>query len=410
MQLHTTFTTAAVTLLCALVLPAVWPQAKTEPRLTIEADTTESTNDPIPGARAGRLPLTDEQWRSRHLPLASPGVHARFSPDGKSVAVTTQDGRVDLWDVPSGTLRARSLFKMGRGTMLRFDDGGDWLALWDPEKDRVVLADGRTLQLTHQVALPKSRFPTDVKFIPESTRVAVKVVERRRVSRYLRLGQERGVLVWDRVARAAVTTLGGRAGLPPIHEVSFSRDGRQMVSWFAQDVWVWDVAESEAPRRVDLGNVIPVEVQFVEGGELFVMARDGRAFQWDLVASAIRREWWFAPARSVSLRWPVLAAGDGRRDVVIWDARAGARQGEPLTEHPDGVVAVVLSDDRRILFAGSSRSLVVWDLATRQALARCSVDGPSLPPEEWEPAINANGTAVAVTRHDRKMLMLWTKS
>ena len=348
-------------------------------------------------------------WQSRQLPLAAPGVNVRFSPDGNRVAVTTEDGKVDLWDVNSGTLRSRSLFKIGSGTELRFNDTGDRLAFWDPEKKRVLIADGRTLQLDHEIALPDGRFAVDVQFVPASTRVAVKLVERKRVDRYLRTGQERGVLIWDRATTAVVATLGGGVGDPPIHEVSFSADGRQMVSWFAQDVWLWNVAATERPRRVALGNVIPIHVEFVDGTDLFVMDEAGRAFQWDLAEAAIRRQSSFAPARSVSLRWPVLAVSDGKRDVVIWDARAGIRQGDAFTNHPDGAPDVVLSNDGRTLLAGSSRSLIIWDVATHQAIARWTIDGPPLAAEQWELAINANGTAAAVTRHDRKMMMLWTK-
>ena len=363
----------------------------------------------VEGALDYRPEPAVDNWQSRQLPLPSPGVNVQFSPEGSSVAVTTEDGRVDLWDVKSGTLRGRSGFKIGRGTKLRFNNAGDRLALWDPEEKRVVLADGRTLQLDQEIALPEGRFPVDVQFVASSTRVAVKLVERKRIDRNFYSGQERGVFFWDRTTRAAVTTLGGRAGDPPMNAVSISPDGRQMVSWFAQDVWLWDITAIEQPRRIALGNVIPIDVQFVDEGELFVMTNDGRAFQWDLAAAGVRRQWSFAPARSVSLRWPVLAVSDGKRDVVIWDVRAGTRRGEPFTDHPDGTPAVVLSDDGRTLLAGSSRSLVVWDVATHHAMARCTIDGPPLPAEQWELAIAANGTAAAVTRHDRSALSLWTK-
>lgn len=105
----------------------------------------------------------------------------------------------------------------------------------------------------------------------------------------------------------------------------------------------------------------------------------------------------------------MLAVGDGNRDVVVWDARAGVRQNGAFTDHPDGASDAVLSNDGRTLLAGSSRSLIIWDVATHEAMARCTIDGPPLPAEQWELAISANGTAAAVTRHDRKMMMLWIK-
>lgn len=409
--------------LCTLVLTELAGKFSGDARGTVTMFVHDATGPPtvslsnflrlklhlIEGALDYRHNPPSGSWQLRQLSLASPGVDVQFSPDGERVAVTTEDGRVDLWDVRSGALRGRSTFKIGRGTRVRFNDVGDRLVLWDPEKERVVLADGRTLQLDHEIALPGGRFAGDVQFVAMTTRVAVKLVERERVNRNLFMFQERGVFFWDRATRAAVTTLGGRPGAPPISGVGFSSDGRQMVSWWAEDVWLWDVTANEEPRRVALGNVIPIHVQFVDGGDLFVMTKDGRAFQWNPAAAEVRRPWSFAPARSVSLRWPVLAVSDGNREVVIWDARTAVRRGEPFTEHPDGAPAVVLSDDGGTLLAGSSRSLVVWDVATHQAMARWTIDGPALPAEQWEPAIDANGTAVAVTRDDRRTLMLWIR-
>jgi WD40 repeat protein len=363
----------------------------------------------VEGALDYRPAPTTDSWPRRQLALGARGVNVRFNPAGTSVAVTTEDGKIDMWDVNSGTLRGRSLFKIGRATEMRFNDAGDRLALWDPGEKRVVIADANTLQLDHEIELPESRFPVDVQFVPASARVAVTLVERKRVSRGLVTVQERGVFIWDRTTRAAVTTHGGDAGDPPMYEVSFSPDGRQMVSWFAQDVWLWNVGADERARRIALGNVIPIDIQFVDDVELFVMTGDGRALHWDLAAAVIRRQWSFAPVRFVSLRWPMLAVGDGNRDVVVWDARAGVRQSTAFTDHPDGASDAVLSNDGRTLLAGSSRSLTVWDVATHEAKARFTIDGPALPAEQWELAISPTGTAAAVTRHDRKMLLLWAQ-
>jgi WD40 repeat protein len=272
-------------------------------------------------------------WKPAGPPLRSSqggweGVD--FSPDGRTLAIVGGKGRVELWDVATRRER-RELTDPGAAALavVRYSPNGRVIAAGGQEANHVTLWDAASGRV---IARPITTNPPgggaqSISFSADSKRIAVP-------------GARGTVGIW------AVAT-GRRDGAPlvigsdTVNAVLFSQDGRTLIAS--------DGSGSVSMVDVQTGRPIrpPLSVGSKDAGSLD-LSPDGR----------------------------LLAAGSYEGPVFVWDTKTGALLGSPLTADTSAGNDVAFSPDGRTLVSSDQRSAVVWNISGEQAIGH-PLGGPS---------------------------------
>ncbi|WP_092607059.1 DUF4082 domain-containing protein, partial [Raineyella antarctica] len=294
-----------------------------------------------------------------HAAEPAPPVNAMaYSPDGKLLAVGTQDSRVLLYDPSSGALlRTLDSASTQPVTSLAFDPQGQVLAvgsrdstitLWNPatgEQSRVLTGheaavravafspDGRTLVSggedsrvllwnlgsgRAEAAITGIRdFVTAVATSPDGKRIAVASKDAR-------------IYLYDAASRAQQRTMSGHSA--EITSIAFSADGTSLVSASADSTAkLWDVGAG-VERRAFKGHTGALTgVGFaLKGRAIVTSGEDGTVRVWNPVSGAeigvLRNQQ--VPVRAVAVSPDGTSIAGGRRDgqVRTWSAATNQLQ------------------------------------------------------------------------------------
>jgi WD40 repeat protein/DNA-binding SARP family transcriptional activator/energy-coupling factor transporter ATP-binding protein EcfA2 len=265
---------------------------------------------------------------------------AVFGPDGRTIAVTSFNGYIDLRDVRSGRSEGvrfdlppsvspnvdfwtaafspdGSLLATGGFADWNRTDAGGVVFLWDPRTGRLV---GR---------LPRSEaIPNHLNFTPDGTRLLVSTginekgvveiwnVDEQRIEGTIRpddtgvywadvsddgttvvtAGQSNTERLWDLSTRKPVNT--ALKGPSPNNTVDLSSDGRTLVAAGTGRVSMWDAATATVlgTSFVDPGSDDDMAALFI-GRRLFIVSETGEAWVWDVDPTS-----WEARACSIAGR------------------------------------------------------------------------------------------------------------
>jgi WD40 repeat protein/serine/threonine protein kinase len=262
--------------------------------------------------------------------LAIQSMFLAISPDGKLLA-SRDDAGVKLWDVATGQRRATIPGKGGTG--LAFSTDGKTLAMDSP--------DG-TLQLwdvasrcIRAVLAPRAPLSVDrVAFSPDG--------------RHLAVGDKWGaVQLWDTTGKPGFTLpLEGPEGWA---KVAYSPDGKILATGYdGGSVKLWDTATGQLRASLN-GHTDGIDslVFFPDGQTLATGSRDSTIRLWDVVTGQERatlkehKDSVFALA--VAPDGVLLASGSFDGTVKLWraatDAEATARKTDLDPDDPDSPVA-----------------------------------------------------------------------
>jgi len=307
----------------------------------------------------------------------SPVNASAFSPDGKVLATTTQDGTT-LWNTETW----RPI-----GPPLRSSQGG-WEGVdFSPDGQTLAIAGVQGRVELWDVSTRKERRELTDPAAARSDEPALAVVRYSPNGRIIATGGQESnhVTLWNtasgRVIGRPITTNPPGSGA---QSISFSPDSKQIaVPGVPGMVGIWNVATG---RRV--GKPLPIgkaDVEtaiFANGGRALIASDDdGSVSMFDIrtkrrigQALSVGDE----PAGSLALSpdGRLLAAASYAGSVFVWNVRTGAPYGSPLRADTSPVSQVEFSPDGRTLVSSHLSSAVVWNMNGEQAIAR-PLGGPT---------------------------------
>jgi len=160
----------------------------------------------------------------------------------------------------------------------------------------------------------------------------------------------------------------------PVHAVTFSPDGRRIVSGsWSGEITVWDAKTGEPIGKPLTGHEFGVDsVAFSLDGQRIFSSDERTVKIWDANTGALIDTPWRDDEKVVA---SVTFSPDGQRivsgggvldnTVRIWDTKTGAPIGNPLRGHEFGVFSIAFSPDgQRIVSGGGDNTVRIWDAKT----------------------------------------------
>jgi WD40 repeat protein/class 3 adenylate cyclase len=290
-----------------------------------------------------------------------------FSPDGRILATTTQDGAT-LWDTrtwkPVG-----SPLRSGQGGWegVDFSPDGRMLAIAG-QRGRVELWNVSTRKEVRELSVPAAVALAGVHFSPDGSVIAAGEQETNHVTLW---DPRTGHLIGRPIAVEPPGTGGAQW-------VSFSPDSRRIAAPGADGtVGIWQVATGRRiGRPIRIGRDAVGEAIFAAGGRMLIAGDDAGSVSFVDVGTGrpIRRPLSVGDkpvdALALSPDGRLVSAATYQGPVYVWDTKSGTQYGPPLTADTSPGNDVAFSPDGRTLVSAHLRSAVVWNMDGEQAIGK----------------------------------------
>ncbi len=278
-----------------------------------------------------------------HAALSEPLAGARglaFSPDGKTIAAGSYDGRVRLWNVAAAEVERTLVGHSGRIFEVAFSHDGNVLASSSADRSARLwsVATGSELRVLAGHAGPV----VGVAFSPDDQLLATG-------------SKDTTVRLWE-VEGGGSRVLSGHAG--EVNGVTFSADGALLASG-GRDVRVWNVASGELETVLEGHTDAVLGVRFM-GAALVSGSTDGTLRRWDLatgqgqvVGRHPQRVYW------IDVHDERISASSSDGIARLW--RRDGTEPVLLRGHSDEVNHAVFSPSGQLVAtAGDDGTVRVW--------------------------------------------------
>jgi RNA polymerase sigma factor (sigma-70 family) len=321
-----------------------------------------------------------------HQPSEDPvrgGVWAMaFTPDGQTLVTWGSDLTVRLWDARSGKelrqlgdkdLSFGGLSPDGKYLAYLKEDSAKILRLWD------LAANKEVRQLSHPAAVSRVAFAADGKTLAVAFAAEV--------------DQPGQIALWD-VDGKQIGTLAGHQA--QVFALAFAPDGKTLASGgYDKTLRLWDL---ETRKELHKHQSLPTPIYQLsfnrDGKTLTSRGAENHVRLWDVPAWRQRPmadgAEWSIGSLAYSADGKFVAAPSSER-IWVWDT-ATSKVVRKLEGHKDTVRAVVFSPDGKFLVSGSDDGTVrIWDLASGKE-QRCLQAGGGVE----KLALSADGVTLAV--------------
>lgn len=285
-----------------------------------------------------------------------------FSPDGSTLASSSEDGEIRLWNVQERRLSIPLRHHAKWVFQLAFSPDGRWLAAASDDKT-VSLIDPVTFRVVRRFRGHES-FVRGVTFSPDGRLLATS-------------GLERQVKLWD-VSRTVDEYEEFDGPRSRMLDIAVMPDGKSVVAACRDGtVRVWDIASRTLSRTLPASSVEMLAVTISPNGR-FVAAtafenqpviKVWETHSWQLV-SELTGHTGLVMALAFSPDSQRLASGSYDLKVHVWNM--ATRQIENTLAEPVGRVNSVAwtPDGRKLVIGGERSDVLIWNLDDQQSVRR----------------------------------------
>jgi WD40 repeat protein len=310
---------------------------------------------------------------------------AALSKDGKQLATLEGGAVLGIWDVESGKVVHRLAARRGTA-QVRYSPDGKLLAatandgavqLWQvPEYKRL----GVTAAPNRGLSAPGAGAASSLAFLPDGKVRALG-------------GTAQALQLWEVPSGKLLTPQDTHAG--PVTSVRFSPDGKKVISGAGDGLRVWDAATGKSEKRVDLrdpndqfrGNVSQPVLLAPDGRTLLVnsfgvggtrvvdLATEQELFGLDTALDPnFPNAAFSADGKMLAVSGMVFVNPNRIVTVRVWDVAAGRERAtlkpKPAQPNVQQTVVAVSADGKTVVTAansygsGQTTELTLWDVAT----------------------------------------------
>ena len=310
-------------------------------RVVLEYLLAEITQPPIVIADKARQKAT-LQGHTDHV------WNVAFSPDGQTLASSSWDHTIRLWDPSTAQHKNRLIGHTDGVLSVAFSPDGQTLAsagwdktirLWNPHTGQIK---GTLTNHPGSVA--------SVAFSPDGATLASG-------------GAYQTLLLWDTTTWTVETTLKGHTGL--VEFVAFSPDGRTLASGSRDHtIRLWNPHTGNHIRTLTSSDTVNRLAFSPDSQTLASAGWDNTIRLWNPHTGKLKRtlpnQTGWVPSVAFSPDGKTLAIGN--RGISLWDTDTEQYK-MPLAEDIGDAVSIVFSPDGQMLASGSADNLVrLWDL------------------------------------------------
>jgi WD40 repeat protein len=351
-----------------------------DPRIALQLGVAARQLDNNPQAHASlQQTLTSTPHFRTLRGHTGPVSGVAFAPDGRTLATTSADQTVRLWDLSDRDhphpLGLPLTGHTNEVSGVAFSPDGRTLATTSADRT-VRLWDLSDRDHPHPLGLPLTGHTNEVSgvaFSPDGRTLATSGI-----------GFDQTVRLWDLSDRDYPRQLGSPlTSHDPVMSVAFAADGRTLVTSSTWTVRLWDLSDRHRPHPLgppltDHTDAIGRVAFAPDGRTLAITSYDRTVRLWDLsdrnrphLLVGIPLTGHTGPVSGVAFApdGRTLATASTDQTAIVWDLSDRDRPhplGPPLTGHTGPVLRVAFAPGGRTLATTSmDQTAIVWDLSDR---------------------------------------------